>query len=126
MSFVYLLEEVPLPGESVQPWTKIGYTKNPAEWRLNANLKRGNPRELRFGAVYEFPTERDGRVAEAAAHKTFAEHRGLKEWFQMPWQTIDRWCVGQGDRHRGTAELPAENNPSASEPVKQEPDGGSW
>ena len=77
MSFVYLIEEVPLPGESIQPWTKIGFTKNPAEWRLNANLKRGNPRELRFGAVYEFITEAEGWAAEAATHRAFADHRGL-------------------------------------------------
>ena len=126
MSFVYLIEEVPLPGESIQPWTKIGFTKNPAEWRLNANLKRGNPRELRFGAVYEFITEAEGWAAEAATHRAFADHRGLKEWFALPWQTINEWCLAQGYRHRGTAQLTAENNPAQSEPVKPEPTGGSW
>ena len=64
MAYVYLLEEIShCTGES-GPWTKIGYSKNPPEWRLDANLKRGNPRELRLAAVYEFESERAARDAE--------------------------------------------------------------
>ena len=56
MAYVYLLEEVPYCVGESGPWTKIGCSKNPPEWRLAANLKRGNPRDLRLAAVYEFDT----------------------------------------------------------------------
>lgn len=37
-SFVYVLEEIPFaPGRS-GPWIRIEYSKNPPEWRLDANL----------------------------------------------------------------------------------------
>jgi len=38
VAYVYLLEEMPYqPGES-GPWTKIGYSANTPEWRIDANL----------------------------------------------------------------------------------------
>lgn len=100
-AYVYLLEEVPLcPGES-GPWTKIGYSKNPPEWRLGANLKRGNPRELRLAMVYEFKTERDARNAERAAHDQFRKFAHQKEWFKLGWKQVHAWCTRSGYRTRG-------------------------
>ncbi len=95
-SFVYLLEEESHPGEVTFPWTKIGYSKNPPEWRLNANLKRGNPRNLRFFAVFEFEGDIVARKAEKEAHKKFEAYRHQKEWFNIESEVVAHWFVGTG------------------------------
>jgi hypothetical protein len=96
VAFVYLLEEIPYcPGES-GPWTKIGFSRNPPEWRLNANLKRGNPRDLRVAAVYEFESEEDAYEAEQRAHKQFSQFAHQKEWFRVPWQQVAEWFSASG------------------------------
>ncbi len=64
MAYVYLISEEPHPGEVSGPWTKIGYTKNPPEWRLDANLTRGNSRVLSVLTAFKYPTEADAQAAE--------------------------------------------------------------
>lgn len=67
-AYVYLLEELSYqPGES-GPWTKIGYSINPPEWRVDANLKRGNPRTLRLSAVFEFLMRKQRPTAQSNWH----------------------------------------------------------
>lgn len=105
MAYMYLLEEIShCPGES-GPWTKIGYSKNPPEWRLGANLKRGNPRELKLAAVYEFESERAARDAETAAHNQFRSSEHQKEWFQIHWQQVADWCSNSGFKIRIDSEI---------------------
>jgi hypothetical protein len=95
-AFVYLLEEVPFaPNESSQ-LTKVGYSRNPPEWRVGANLIRGNPRELRLPVVYEFATEAEAYQAESLAHRNFGGFALQKEWFRVSWQDIAKWCDEQG------------------------------
>src|SRR5258708_23652421 len=89
-AFVYLIEEVPHAGES-GPWTKIGYSKNPPEWRMNANLKRGNPRVLRLAAVCEFESEQAAHDGEKRAHRQFQQFAHQKEWFRVSWQQVADW-----------------------------------
>jgi hypothetical protein len=91
-AYVYLIEEIPLCSSESGPWTKIGYSKNPPERRLNANLKRGNPRELRLAVVYEFESEQAAREAEQRAHNAFRQFAHQKEWFQISWQKV-AYCV---------------------------------
>jgi len=79
VAYVYLIEEIPYSHGESGPWTKIGYTKNPPEWRLGANLKRGNPRDLRVVAAHEFNTEEAAYEAEAMAHNHFLQYLHQKE-----------------------------------------------
>ena len=72
-AFVYLIEEEPLHGESSGPWTKIGYSQNPPEWRMHANLKRGNPRNIRVAAAFEYETGEQARAAERNAQERFSK-----------------------------------------------------
>ncbi len=92
VAFVYLLEEVPHSDAEDVPWTKVGMSRNPPEWRLGANLKRGNPRHLTLGAVYEFETEQDALKAEGLAHERFKQFAHQKEWFSVHWKEIAEWC----------------------------------
>ena len=64
-AFVYLITEEPFEGET------SGYSQNPPEWRMDANLKRGNPRNIYVAAAFEFVTNVEARAAEAAAHEYF-------------------------------------------------------
>jgi T5orf172 domain-containing protein len=92
VAYVYLLEEIPYsPGES-GPWTKIGCSRNPPEWRLGANLKRGNPRDLLLAAVYEFETEEAAYEGEARAHTQFQQFAHQKEWFKVSWAQVADWA----------------------------------
>ena len=100
MAYVYLLEEVPHSVGESGPWTKIGCSKNPPEWRLGANLKRGNPRDLRLPVVYEFDTERAMWDAEGYAHEQFQKFAHQKEWFNISWQEIAAWADALGWRRR--------------------------
>jgi hypothetical protein len=96
VAYVYLLEEIQhQPGES-GPRTKIGYSQNPPEWRLNANLKRGNPRTLRIASVFEFDDERAALDAEQATHEQFRGFAHEREWFKVPWQEVATWLRGRG------------------------------
>ena len=79
--YVYLIEEEALPSEKSGPWTKIGYTQNPPEWRLEANLTRGNTRDLKIAVAFEFATQEEAREAERSAHAAFHDHLHQKEWF---------------------------------------------
>ena len=87
-AYVYLIEEQPHPGETSGPWTKIGYSQNPPEWRMNANLKRGNPRNIRVAAAFEYETNQEARAAERAAHRQFGDYKHQKEWFHVAWSEI--------------------------------------
>ncbi|PKF49297.1 GIY-YIG nuclease family protein [Enterovibrio nigricans] len=100
MAFVYLITEEAFEGEVVRPWVKIGYSKNPPEWRVNANLKRGNPRCLVLSAVFEFESIVQARRAEKAAHEQFSQHLFQKEWFQVCWKTVAAWYEEQGAIYR--------------------------
>lgn len=71
---VYLITEEPLKNEENGPWTKIGYSKNPPEWRMNANLKRGNPRNLIVFAVFVFETQTEAIKWEKKAHGYFKQY----------------------------------------------------
>ena len=95
-AFVYLIEEEPHPGESSGPWTKIGYSKNPPEWRLEANLKRGNPRNLRVAKSYQYSSEAAAQAAEKSAHEAFSEFGHQKEWFSVNWKKVARWLERAG------------------------------
>ena len=95
-AYVYLIEEEPLPSESSGPWTKIGYSKNPPEWRMDANLKRGNPRNLRVAVAFIYDTEREARDAEKDAHVFFTEHAHQKEWFNISASEIEVWFKQNG------------------------------
>lgn len=99
-AFVYLIEEEPYPGETSGPWTKIGYSRNPPEWRMNANLKRGNPRCIRVAVAYEYATEILARSAEYEAHRRFDDVRHQKEWFRVAWEDVARWMEAGGARRR--------------------------
>ncbi|MDO6517799.1 hypothetical protein [Zobellia uliginosa] len=59
--YVYLIIEEPFENEESGPWTKIGYSKNPPEWRMNANLKRGNPRNLIVFEVFVYETQTEAK-----------------------------------------------------------------
>ena len=100
MAYVYLIIEEPFEGEILKDWVKIGYSQNPPEWRMNANLKRGNPRRIRVAAAFEYETNDDAWSAEKAAHKEFEAHLHEKEWFQIHWKDIEQWLIGQGARPR--------------------------
>lgn len=103
-AYLYLLEEVPYrPGES-GPWTKIGYSINPPEWRLYANLRMGNPRELRVAKAFEFESVESACEAERKAHSQFQQFLGQnqKEWFQIGWQQVADWCAESGFKIRAT------------------------
>lgn len=93
--YVYLVAEEPHEGE-VGHWTKIGYTKNPPEWRVNANLKRGNPRRLTVPVAFQYPTEYLARRAEQDAHRHFKEVSMGKEWFRIAWQDVAVWFRSMG------------------------------
>lgn len=96
VAYLYLLAEVPFASEAVADrWTKIGVSANPPEWRINRNVRPGNPRDLHLPVVYEFPTEADAYAAEAAAHREFSRFRGRGEWFRSAWQAIAAWCDSQ-------------------------------
>ena len=99
-AFVYLIEEEPHPGESSGPWTKIGYSKNPPEWRLEANLKRGNPRNLNIAIAYQYRSETAARAVEKAAHAAFSEFAHQKEWFRVPWKEVAGWFDKTGTKPR--------------------------
>jgi len=92
VAYVYLLEEVPHSGSDSGPWTKIGCSKNPPEWRIGANLKRGNPRNLHLAAVYQFEAERDAFDAEGRAHQHFQQFAHQKEWFQIRASEVSAWA----------------------------------
>jgi hypothetical protein len=102
VAYAYLLEEMPYqPGES-GPWTKIGYSQNSPEWRLNANLKRGNPRTLRLSAVFEFDNERIAFDAEQRAHEQFRQFAHEREWFRVPWDEVAAWLRNSGAKERSS------------------------
>lgn len=105
MAYVYLITEQPFDGENSGPWTKIGYSQNPPEWRMDANLKRGNPRNIKVAAAYEYDTNKAARDAEYGAHQHFSAVAHQKEWFRVAWQDVASWLEGSGAKHR--AESPA-------------------
>jgi len=96
VSYVYLISEEPHEGETSGPWTKIGFSNNPPEWRLNANLKRGNPRHLSVAAAFRYATEEEARAAERSAHAQFAQAGVGKEWFHVDWREAATWLESVG------------------------------
>ena len=100
MAYVYLIVEEPFDGEVLKDWVKIGYSQNPPEWRMNANLKRGNPRPIKVAAAFEYETNDDARSAEKAAHKEFKPHLHEKEWFLIHWKKVEQWFISQGAKRR--------------------------
>jgi hypothetical protein len=103
VAYVYLLEELPNQSGESGPWTKIGYSQNPPEWRVNANLKRGNPRTLRLSAVFEFDSEGDAFNAEQTAHAQFRQLAHEREWFKVSWEDVAIWLRSQGFRERSSS-----------------------
>lgn len=101
-AFVYLITEDPHPGECSGPWTKIGYSQNPPEWRMDANLKRGNPRDIRVAVAFEYDNSADARVAERSAHQHFGGMKHQKEWFRVAWQDVAAWLDSTGAKRRVT------------------------
>jgi hypothetical protein len=97
-AFVYLLYEVPLAGDSSGPWTKIGHSKNDPHWRLEANLTRGNPRDLRLAVYYRYSSPTAARAAERSAHAAFERRRHQKEWFRIHWTRVAAWFARRGAR----------------------------
>jgi|SRR5580692_9743398 T5orf172 domain len=95
-AYVYLLEEVPFAPNEASQLTKIGCSGNPPEWRVGANLTRGNPRHLRLPVIYQFETEKAAYEAEDQAHRHFHEFYERKEWFRRSWQEVAAWCDAQG------------------------------
>ena len=95
-AYVYLIEEEPFPEDKSGPWVKIGYSKNPPEWRMDANLTRGNPRNIRVVEAFVYETESIAREAEKLAHKYFEEHYHQKEWFNLSVETISKWFLENG------------------------------
>lgn len=104
MPHVYLIAEEPHPRETSGPWTKIGFTKNPPEWRLGADLKRGNSRILSVAAAFKYETEAEALAAERLAHQQFASTGVGKEWFRVAWQDIAQWLAGTGAAARTTTD----------------------
>ena len=100
MAYVYLIIEEPYQGETLCDWVKIGYTQNPPEWRMDANLKRGNPRLVKIAATFEYETNEIARTAEKAAHEHFKEYLHQKEWFRIHWRIVKEWFLAQGAKHR--------------------------
>ena len=72
VGYVYVLEAVSYSVGESGPWTKIGCSKNPPEWRVGTNLKRGNPRDLCLAVVYEFDTEQGMLDAEGTRTSIFS------------------------------------------------------
>ena len=105
-AYVYVIEEEPHLGESSGPWTKIGYSKNPPEWRMEANLKRGNPRSIRIAEAFVFESEQQARNAERSAHRHFADRRHQKEWFRVSSQDVVAWMVSTGAQLRPSQDVP--------------------
>jgi hypothetical protein len=99
-AYVYLIEEEPHPGETTGPWTKIGYSGNPPEWRLYANLNYGNSRNLCLRAAFEFDSVETAVIAEQNAHDAFREHIHQKEWFRILWQQVSHWFLRLGAKLR--------------------------
>jgi T5orf172 domain len=99
-AYVYLIEEESLDGEVSGPWTKIGFSQNPPEWRMDANLKRGNPRNIRVAAAFEFGSNQSARVAEKNAHNQFSDRKHQKEWFRVSWVEIAAWMETSGAKLR--------------------------
>jgi hypothetical protein len=100
MAYVYLISEVSDPRESTLEWVKIGYTQNPPEWRLEANLTRGNPRQVFVAAAFEYEDNLSAQRAEKAGHKHFKDHLHQKEWFQISWNLVFDWYLSQGAKLR--------------------------
>lgn len=99
-AYVYLIEEEAHPGETSGPWTKIGYSQNPPEWRMDANLKRGNPRNIRVAIAFEYETGDAARAAEKSAHDHFDHLKHQKEWFRVSWSDVAAWMDGSGAKRR--------------------------
>lgn len=99
-AFVYLIEEIPHEGEKSGPWTKIGYTKNPPEWRLKSNMAYGNSRCVRVAEAFEFSTIAEALVAERKAHEAFDKFMLQKEWFNISWKEVSLWMQSQGAKPR--------------------------
>jgi hypothetical protein len=99
-AYVYLIEEEACLGDTSGPWTKIGYSQNPPEWRMDANLKRGNPRNIRVAVAFEYDSSEAARAAEQAAHDHFLGHNHQKEWFRISWSDVAVWMDGRGATRR--------------------------
>lgn len=99
-AYVYLIQEQPFEGEVAGPWTKIGYSQNPPEWRMDANLKRGNPRSIRVAAAFEFETEDTAYSFEKRAHEHFANRAHEREWFRVDWTEVAAWLEANGAKQR--------------------------
>ena len=100
VAYVYLLEEVPYASGDSGPWTKIGYSRNPPEWRIGANLTRWNPRNLHLAAVFEFASEDAAYAAEKTAHEHFQGSRHQKEWFKVKAVQVVEWAESVGWQRR--------------------------
>lgn len=101
-AYVYLIEEVPFIKDESGPWTKIGLSQNMPEWRMNANLKRGNPRKIRVAVAFVYESVEAAREAERQAHIHFSSFAGEngKEWFNVSWNQVSEWMISSGAQIR--------------------------
>lgn len=99
-AYIYLIVEDPHEGELSGPWTKIGYSQNPPEWRMTANLRHGNPRVIRVAKAFEFESSEEALAAEQRAHLHFADVKHPKEWFRVAWQEVAAWLQQSGCKPR--------------------------
>ena len=95
-AYVYLVEELPHPGELTVAWTMIGVSEDPPEWRVAASLQRGNPRKVRVTITFEYATIVEARETRCAANDQFSSCKHGKGWFQVPWEDVARWMDGVG------------------------------
>lgn len=67
---------------------------------MDANLKRGNLRNIRVVIAREYETIKDAREAERAAHRKFGDLKHQKEWFHVGWLDVAAWMDRSGARRR--------------------------
>ena len=58
---------------------------------MDANLKRGNPRNIRAAAAFEYSTSDEAWAAENNVHRTFAHYMHQNEWFRINWEAVSAW-----------------------------------
>ncbi len=67
---------------------------------MDANLKRGNPRNIRVAVAFEYETGEAARAAEQGAHEQFGHRKHQKEWFRVAWSDVAAWMDGSGAKRR--------------------------
>ncbi len=68
---------------------------------MGANLKFGNPRNIRVAEAFEFETQTEARSMERQAHLHFNYKCHQKEWFNLSAKEISVWFKSNGAKMRG-------------------------